>query len=169
MKRILLCLLLIVPTPAWAQVKKPTPQFTGNLIQDIKANTAAGTGLLTPDQLLAGIAKVELGKLKYAQALAKGSNNQVTLPCWSALVDVIGKAQQAVTDANGQPLDGTEPNLFASVERASELLQALNTGGAIQLGCGAMLDASKKDVMQLISAVVTGNGLSGLLPVLPIP
>lgn len=159
---------------AMAQIKKPAPQFTGDLIGDIKANTAAGVGVgiggtLSPDQLLAGIGKVELVKLKYAQALAKASNNQVTLPCWSALVDVIGKAQQPVTDDKGQPLESPDPNLFAAMERASELLQALNTGGAIQIGCGAMLDASKKSVMQLVTAVVSGNGLAGFLPILPIP
>lgn len=148
---------------------RPAPQFTGDLIKDVKANNAAGLGVLTPQQLLTGLAQVNLKQLQYAKAQAKAAGNSVTLPCWSAWVDLISKAQQPLKDDTGADMPKPDPNLFGDIESASELLQSLQVGGAIQVGCGAMLDASKKSVMQMITSVVSGNGLVGLLPIPPIP
>lgn len=160
--------MLLAPGDANAQAKK-APIFTGNLISDVKANISNGNSILTPQQLLDGIAQVNLGMLKYAKAQAKAANNNVTLPCWSAWVDLISTAQKPLLDDDGQPLAKPDPNLFGDLESASELLQALQPGGSIQVGCGAMADATKKSVLQIVSAVVTGNGLVGLLPIPPIP
>lgn len=123
--------------------------------------------LLTPSDLLAKLVEVNLNDLKYAKAQAKLANNTVTLPCWSAWVDLISKSQQPVNDDDGKPLTKPDPHLFTDLEGASELLQAIQPGGSIQVGCGPMADATKKSIMQIASAIVSGGGLASLLP-LPI-
>jgi len=124
--------------------------------------------VLKPSELLDKLKDVSLADLKYAKAQAKATNNTITLPCWSAWVDLLSKAQQPLVDDDGQPITRPDPHVFSTLESASELLQALQNGGPIQTGCAALADASKKSVAQIVSSIVTGGGLSGILPVSPL-
>lgn len=120
--------------------------------------------ILTPNDLLQKLVQVNLADLTYAQAQAKAAGNKVTEPCWGAWVNLIATAQQPLKDASGNILVKPDPHLFTDLESASELLQALQPGGSIQVGCGPMADATKKSTMQIASAIVSGGGIASLLP-----
>lgn len=123
---------------------------------------------LKPDDLIDKLQKLNLPDFQYALAKATAANNNVTKGCWQAWVDLLSKAQAPILGPDGKPMAKPDPHVFSDIEDASELLQALQTGGAIQVGCSALADATKKSVAQIIAAVVTGGGLSGLLPLSPV-
>lgn len=99
----------------------------------------------------------------YALALAKATNNSVTVPCWQAWVDLTTQQLTPLKDAQGNVIAIPEPHVFVEAERVSEFVNQIQLNSPLNVGCGAALNASRMSVTQLISAVLAGSGL-GLFP-----
>jgi len=135
----------------------------------------AQNGSTTPATAVANLIKninnIALADLQNAQALANAMPNKVTAPCWTAVVNMVQK-QQAVLNPPASTTGGTTPPLppvhvFTDAEKVSELIQSLQTGGDIQINCAAMADASKKSVLQIVSAIISGASVAPLVPIVP--
>lgn len=172
MKFLIVIAILLMPSMAFAQ---------RNILQDAARrndvnapNRPAGPPSIFTDAAgksenpIEKLANLSLPDFQYAAALADASGNKITAPCWHAWVDLISKQQQQLKGPDGQPMTQPDPHLFTDVEKFSELVQSLQQGGPIQVGCAALADAARKSVAQLISTILTGGGLTGLIPVLPI-
>jgi hypothetical protein len=100
-----------------------------------------------------------LADVTYAKALAKASNNQVTLACWSAWVDLVTAQTKPVTDDAGNALSQPDPHFFTTAERASEFINQLQPNSSLNIGCGAALNQSKMAIGQMVGAVLSGGAL----------
>jgi len=112
------------------------------------------------------LAKI-LADVTYAKALAKASSNDVTLPCWTAWVDLVASQTAPLKDDAGNALAMPDPHFFVAAERASEFINQIQPNSKLYIGCSAALNQSKMAVGQLISAVLSGGAL-GLFK-LPVP
>jgi hypothetical protein len=119
------------------------------------------------DNLTDDVLKKILADVTYAKALAKAANNDVTLPCWTAWVDLVTSQTQALKDDAGNVLTKPDPAFFVAAERASEFINQIQPNSKLYLGCSAALNQSRMAIGQLISAVLSGGAL-GLFK-LPVP
>jgi hypothetical protein len=152
-------------SPADAQSRQP-PRPTGNPIVDIgnaikgqQQQGQAETDHSPFEKITADVLQKILVDVTYAQALAKATNNTVTLQCWAAWVDLVTKQTQPVKDDAGNVLTEPNPHFFTAAERASEFINQLQPNSSLNVGCGAALNASKMAVGQMISAVLSGGAL----------
>lgn len=152
-------------SPADAQSRQP-PRPTGNPIVDIgnaikgqQQQGQAETDRSPFESITADVLQKILVDVTYAQALAKATNNTVTLQCWAAWVDLVTKQTQPVKDDAGNVLTEPDPHFFTAAERASEFINQLQPNSSLNVGCGAALNASKMAVGQMISAVLSGGAL----------
>jgi hypothetical protein len=173
MKRLALAFLLCaMAAPAYAQTRKP---LTGDPIRDIgnaingqkeAVQTRASQGEL---DLVDKLQKLSLPDFQYALALAKATNNVVSVPCWQAWVDLLTAQQTGVKDAAGQPMTVPDPHVITDVERLSELLANLRPDSPISTSCAALAGAAGKDAANLIGGIMSGGALGLFKLPIPIP
>jgi hypothetical protein len=151
------------PAPATAAIPRPPLCDPLNLIpgcrnQDGSINQKSGAG--NPfDNLTDDALRKILADVTYAKALAKAAGNDVTLPCWSAWVDLVTSQTQPPKDDAGNVLSLPEPHFFVAAERASEFINQIQPNSKLYLGCSAALNQSRMAIGQLISAVLSGGAL----------
>ncbi|MBV8753343.1 MAG: hypothetical protein JO328_10855 [Hyphomicrobiales bacterium] len=119
------------------------------------------------DNLTDDVLRKILADVTYAKALAKASSNEVTLPCWTAMVDLVTAQTAPLKDDAGNVLAQPDPHFFVAAERASEFINQIQPNSKLYIGCSAALNQSKMAIGQLISAVLSGGAL-GLFK-LPVP
>ena len=111
------------------------------------------------DNLTDDLLRKILADVTYAKALAKASGNDVTLPCWTAWVDVVTRQTQELKDDAGTTLAKPDPAFFVAAERASEFINQIQPNSKLFIGCSAALNQSRMAIGQLISAVLSGSAL----------
>jgi hypothetical protein len=111
------------------------------------------------DNLTDDVLRKILADVTYAKALAKASGNEVTLPCWTAWVDLVTSQTQPLKDDAGNVLVKPDPAFFVAAERASEFINQIQPNSKLYLGCSAALNQSRMAIGQLISAVLSGGAL----------
>jgi hypothetical protein len=111
------------------------------------------------DSLTDDVLKKILADVTYAKALSKAANNEVTLPCWSAWVDLVTSQTAPLKDDAGNPLTLPDPHFFVAAERASEFINQIQPNSKLYIGCSAALNQSRMAIGQLISAVLAGGAL----------
>lgn len=124
--------------------------------------------LTSPQDIAAAIDKLFLPDFQYASALAHATGNKVTAPCWDAWVKLIQARQQQLTGPDGQPLIKPDPHLVTDLELLSEMLRQLQPDSDISVGCGAMASATTKDIGTFVNTILTGGGITGLIPITPL-
>lgn len=155
-------------TPAHAQLKKP--QVTGNIIEDIKANTAAG---VTPGQGLdatwAKMKEVSLTDIQYAKSLAdaiSSPRSKIRSTCYGAWITVIQQSQGATAGPNGQPLGALpDPALFSHFEQAVEVIDNLQPDSPFMVACQPAANLLKQSILQFVTSAVGGVTSLGALGV----
>lgn len=150
----------IAVAPSEAQAK-PVPAA--------KHPKLAPAKLTTPDQVIAKVLAWASADgdadLSAAIILAKASNNNVTLPCWTALQTFV-KAVEALPPAASLP----KLHLAVDVELATDLMIALQPNSPVVAQCQALANYQKMSAINMVSGIVTGALAIGKLPVpLPIP
>lgn len=168
--------------PASAQTRKqtPGPVLTGDLIQDAKdkfqGDPSKGvqlTGNLKKDAatLWANIQGAALVDLQYATAMAgaAGTNgSSIRKQCWDAIIVVNQQSNGAgLKDANGQPMTKPDPHLFTDVETSAEVLDNLSPQGKLFTSCAGAAQLAQANVIQFISAAI--SGVAGMAKLAPIP
>jgi hypothetical protein len=162
------------PTPAEAAVTLPRPPLCDplNLIPGCR-NADGSINQKSPvqgnpfDNLTDDVLKKILADVTYAKALAKAASNDVTLPCWTAWVDLVTSQTAPLKDDAGNVLTQPDPHFFVAAERASEFINQIQPNSKLYIGCSAALNQSRMAIGQLISAVLAGGAL-GLFK-LPVP
>jgi|ERR1051326_4575641 hypothetical protein len=176
-KTIVALVLILAIAPAFAQTKRTHAPETGetslprpplcdplNLIPGCRnpdgsindKSRAAGNPF---DNLTDDLLRKILADVTYAKALAKASGNDVTLPCWTAWVDVVTRQTQELKDDAGNTLAKPEPAFFVAAERASEFINQIQPNSKLYIGCSAALNQSRMAIGQLISTVLSGGAL----------
>jgi hypothetical protein len=107
MRKIIVLILMLLAVPALAQTRRPPPAAEPaaalprpplcdplNLIPgcrnpDGSVNQKSSVAGNPFDNLTDDVLRKILADVTYAKALAKAANNDVTLPCWSAWVDLV--------------------------------------------------------------------------------
>jgi hypothetical protein len=169
---LLACCALAVP--AYAQPAPRPFKPTGDLIKDIAATKQGATAAQnqSTEDLVGKLGKLALPDFEFALAMSKATNNVVSTPCWQAWVDLLSAQQKPLLGTNGQPLTEPDPHLATSVEKISELLDALRPDSKLSMGCAALAAAAGKDAATLIQGIL-GGGALGLfrlpIPIGPIP
>lgn len=183
MKRLIILALLM--SPAFAQQPKPhlrPPAVTGDPINDIK--TDLGLQPAPTDAVkLTGNIKVDAQAiwdkivaasdkdLAYASQLAANANTPASLvrkQCWDALLATNQQANGLnLKDNNGNVLPQPDPKLFTQIEQAGEVIDALSPQGKLFTSCAGAAQLVQANVLQFISAAVTG--VAGLARLTPIP
>ena len=182
MRNVLVVLALVLAiAPAAAQVKRapaagpaaalPRPPLCDplNLIPGCRNSDGSinqETGGNPFDNLTDDVLRKILADVTYAKALAKASGNDVTLPCWSAWVDLVTSQTQPLKDDAGSVLAKPDPAFFVAAERASEFINQIQPNSKLFIGCSAALNQSRMAIGQLISAVLSGGAL-GLFKLVP--
>lgn len=111
------------------------------------------------DNLTDDVLRKILADVTYAKALAKAASNDVTLPCWTAWVDLVASQTAPLTDDAGNALNLPDPHFFVAAERASEFINQIQPNSKLYIGCSAALNQSRMAIGQLISAVLAGGAL----------
>lgn len=180
---VFVCSLFLAGAPAMAQTKKPAasgPVFTGDLGADIKsgfkgdpANGVQLTGDLKKDAQAVWdkIVAASNVDLKYASQLASNANTPASLvrkQCWD---EILATNEQAnglnLKNADGSLVPQPDPKLFTQIEQAAEVIDALSPQGKLYTSCAGAAELAKANVIQFISAAVTGA--AGLAKLSPIP
>jgi hypothetical protein len=149
-----------------AQASK-RPALTGDPIRDIgtainqgsQGSPQRGAASNPFESITTDLLNKILVDVTYAQALSKATNNTVTQGCWAAWVDLVTQQTAPVKDASGNVLTEPDPHFFTAAERASEFINQLQPNSALNVGCGAALNASKMAIGQMIGAVLSGGAL----------
>jgi hypothetical protein len=111
------------------------------------------------DTLADDVLKKILADVTYAKALAKAASNDVTLPCWTAWVDLVTSQTAPLKDDAGNALAMPDPHFFVAAERASQFINQIQPNSKLYIGCSAALNQSRMAIGQLISAVLSGGAL----------
>ena len=111
------------------------------------------------DNLTDDVLRKILADVTYAKALAKSAGNDVTLPCWTAWVDLVTAQTAPLKDDAGNVLTQPDPHFFVAAERASEFINQIQPNSKLYIGCSAALNQSRMAIGQLISAVLSGGAL----------
>lgn len=169
-----------------ARIKKPVdsgPVFTGDLGADIKNgfkgdpnNPNAGiklTGNLKTDALAVWkqIQSASHADLVYASLMAGAAGtpaSKTRKQCWDAIIAVNEQSNGAnLQGADGKPATKPDPSLFTDIETAAEIIDNLSPQGALYTSCSGAAQLFQANVIQFISAAVTG--VAGLAKLTPIP
>lgn len=151
--------------------------FAQSALKDIAKRNDVNAGQTASTAALGRLGNVDLSDdlinkvlpdLQYAAALAKQNNNKITGPCLDALLALVQGWQTPVKDASGNTLTLPDPHLITGMERQAELLNQIQPDSSLSLGCAAMNNAIKKDILTLVGTILSGGAL-GLfkLPIIP--
>jgi hypothetical protein len=142
------------------------PPLTGDPLKDIgravqqhQEEAQAGEGKNPLDEVAQKIAKLSLADFKYAAALARASNNNVTVACWDEWVKLITIWQQPLADVAGAALTEPPVHLATDIERLSEIIRQMQPNSEMSVACAPMAQAAQKDVGVLIGSVLSGGAL----------
>jgi hypothetical protein len=180
---------LLITTPVMAQTaprRAPAvpasqgPVFTGDVIQDakngFKGDPATGiqlTGNLKKDAqaLWDKIQAAALVDLQYASAMANAANtngSSIRKMCWDAIIVVNQKANGVgLKNPDGTPMAKPDPHLFTDVETAAEVLDDLSPQGKLFTSCAGAAQLAQANVIQFISAAISGAAGMAKLAVIP--
>jgi hypothetical protein len=188
MNRIAIILALaVLISPAAAQTRKPAapkndgPVLTGDLPTDIKngfkGDPSTGiqlTGNIKVDAeaLWTKIQAAALTDLQYASAMAGAANTNggaIRKQCWDAIIVVNQQANGAglKDPVTGQPMVKPDPHVFTDVETAAEVLDNLSPQGKLFTSCAGAAQLAQANVIQFVSAAITG--VAGMAKLAPIP
>lgn len=153
---------------AQAQIRKP--QVTGNIIEDIKANNAAG---VTPGQGLdatwAKIKDVSIADIAYAKALADAigtPRSKIRSTCYAAWIKVVQQSQGLTAGDGGKPLGPMpDPSLFSHFEQAVEVVDNLQPDSEFMVACQPAANLLKQSILQFVTSAVGGVTSLGALGV----
>lgn len=123
-----------------------------------RAGSASGNPLL--DIIGAFDAKLE-PDLTVALAMATNTKNDLTAKCWSVWLDQIHARQNAMKDAQGNPIAMPDPHILTDFERIMEIRAALDPSGAFSQACLPIALRIQMDIQQMLGAVASG-GILGL-------
>lgn len=145
---------------ASAQIKK-TPQVTGNLLADIKANNAAG---ISPgdgvEALVTAIKSVSVADLQYAKALADGvasNRSKIRSTCYAAWIVVIQQSEGINAGANGAALGAPpDPSLFTHFEQIVQVVDNLQPDSQFMVACQPAANLLKMSLKQFVVSAATG-------------
>jgi hypothetical protein len=168
------------PVAGQAQTKLRTPQITGDVVQDTKANL----GLATPaPKLITGniekdmhalwdkIVNASNTDLTYASALAASAGtpaSAVRKQCYDAILKLNAQVNgMNVLGPDGKPLPQPDPKLFTGVEQAAETIDNLSPSGPLFVNCAGMAQLTKTNVLTLVNAIVTGAVGFAAMPIIP--
>ena len=99
--------------------------------------------------------------LNAAIAQATATNNTVTLPAWTALLDFAKKVAATQTDL---PL----LHIATDVELLNEVSQALKPGSPLVNACAALAQYQSQSALQMVQTIVTGAaGIIKFAPIIP--
>jgi hypothetical protein len=124
----------------------------------------------SPDQIVDAVRKwvtTDGDKdLAAAIALANASNNNVTLPCWTALQAFV-KQVETVPSAESLP----SVHLATDIEIATDLMIALQANSPVVASCQALANYQKMSAVNMVAGIITGAlSLSALpLPAIQLP
>ena len=179
MKRLaILGVALALTTPAEAQTKLRTPQITGNVVEDTKANLGIEkpkllTGNIEKDMhaLWDKIVNASNADLTYASALAASAGtpaSAVRKQCYDAILKLNNQVNgMNVLGPDGKPLPQPDPKLFTGVEQAAETIDNLSPSGPLFVNCAGMAQLTKTNVLTLVNAIVTGAAGFAAMPIIP--
>ncbi len=156
----LLGLALVFGAPSQAQARP---------VHVAKHAKAGPTKITTPDQIIAKVLAWATADgdadLAAAITLAKAGNNNVTLPCWTALQSFVKQVETLPPPASLPKL-----HLATDVELATDLMIALQPNSPVVAQCQALANYQKMSAVNMVAGIVTGALAIGKLPVpLPIP
>jgi hypothetical protein len=164
---------------AQAQTKLRTPQITGDVVQDTKANLGISpapkliTGNIEKDMhaLWDKIVSASNTDLKYASALAESAGtpaSAVRKQCYDAILKLNAQVNgMNVLGPDGNPLPQPDPKLFTGVEQAAETIDNLSPSGPLFVNCAGMAQLTKTNVLTLVNAIVTGAVGFAAMPIIP--
>lgn len=169
-----------------ARVKKPVesgPVFTGDLGADIKNNfkgdpnnPTAGiklTGNLKTDALAVWkqIQSASHTDLAYASLMAGAAGtpaSKIRKQCWDAIIAVNEQSNgNNLKNPDGSAATKPDPSMFTDIETAAEIIDNLSPQGQLYTSCSGAAQLFQANVIQFISAAVTG--VTGLAKLAPIP
>jgi len=185
--RIALALVLALgTTSAFAQAPRraaPAPQgpvFTGDLVEDAKnkfhGDPSTGlqlTGNMKKDAeaLWAKIQAAALVDLQYASAMAGAAQTNggaIRKQCWDAIIVVNQQSNgDGLKNKDGTPMAKPDPHLFTDVETAAEIIDNLSPQGKLFTSCAGAAQLAQANVIQFISAAI--SGAAGIAKLVPIP
>ena len=168
----------VMATPAFAQTKLRTPQITGNVVEDTKANLGIAqpkllTGNVEKDMhaLWDKIVSASNADLTYASQLAAAAGtpaSAVRKQCYDAILKLNNQVNgMNVLGADGKPLPQPDPKLFTGVEQAAETIDNLSPSGPLFVNCAGMAQLTKTNVLTLVNAIVTGAAGFAAMPIIP--
>jgi hypothetical protein len=150
--------LLAFPGDASAQVK---PRVNLDPLGLVQPRDTGGGGTL--NNILGALDDKLLPDLIYAKKLADAAGSNVTAPCWQAWITIIQKRKEAVTNADGSPMDLPQPRLITDFEKAIELRNALQPDSEFMLRCSPVANMIKQDMIAFIGKILAGGaGLAAL-------
>ncbi len=123
--------------------------------------------LTTPDQIIANVltwaAADGDADLAAAIQMAKASNDNVTLPCWTALQAFVGQVK-ALPPADQLP----NLHLATDVEIATDLMIALEPNSPVVTQCQALANFQKMTAINMVTGILTGAlSIGKLAPIIP--
>ncbi|HEY1735670.1 MAG TPA: hypothetical protein VGG12_03400 [Methylovirgula sp.] len=133
----------------------------------VSAQKHAPVKLTTPDQIIAKVitwaAADGDADLAAAIQMAKASNDNVTLPCWTALQTFVGQVK-TLPPADQLP----KLHLATDVEIATDLMIALEPNSPVVTQCQALANFQKMTAINMVTGIVTGAlSLGKLAPIIP--
>jgi hypothetical protein len=169
------------------RVRKPAvdsgPVFTGDIGADFKNNfkgdpnnPTAGiklTGNLKTDALAVWkqIQSASHADLVYASLMAGAAGtpaSKTRKQCWDAIIAVNEQSNgNNLKNPDGTPATKPDPSMFTDIETAAEIIDNLSPQGELYTSCSGAAQLFQANVIQFISAAVTG--VTGLAKLAPIP
>ena len=109
--------------------------------------------------------KVTLQDLQYANNLATNNGDAIASSCFSALITLIQKSQNANLDpTTGQPMVLPVPHLVTDLENVIIIYRELQPTSATSVACSALMNNLKLgSINALLTGLGTGSLASGLL------
>ena len=158
--------------PAYAPIGAPTPALHAPVWD---APVAQPAPVLTASPKMNGVISdvwkklqaVTLSDLQYANNLALSNQDTVASTCYSALITLIQKSQNANIDpATGQPMTLPTVHLVTDLENVIIIYRELQPTSTTSVACAPLMNAVKISSM---SALLTGLGTGGLASGLILP
>ena len=116
-------------SPVYAETK--TPPMKGGPVSGIFSN------------LLKKLQDVTLADLQYADALAQAHSNQISHTCYAAWINWIQAEQAATTGPDGKRPPLPTIHIFTDIEKALDLMHALQPTSAISIACAPLINDAK--------------------------
>lgn len=124
--------------------------------------------LTTPDEIIAKVLAWATADgdadLAAAIQMAKASNDNVALPCWTALQTFVGQVKSLPPAAQLPKL-----HLATDIEIATDLMIALEPNSPAVTQCQALANFQKMTAINMVTGIVTGAlSIGKLAPIIPI-